>query len=160
MTVVFETERLFVRELLLNDVEPLAAILAKANVTEHIGGPRDSSGARAWIQQQQRSYREFGYGYWAVIHRESAALVGQAGVECHAPPRIGCVLDEPYWRLGLAKEVLTAVRAHAFEELQLDQLGAVVHPNNAAGQKLAVALGMDLEHQDDEAVYRLVKEST
>ena len=158
MTVVLETERLFLRELLLNDVEPLGAVLANPEITKHIGGPRDQGTVRQWIQEQQRNYQEHGFGYWAVIQRESATFVGQAGV-FGSPPELGCVLDEPYWRHGLAKEILGAVRDHAFTHLGLDHLSATVQPNHKAGNKLAVALEMQLEGDEDELVYRIHKEA-
>jgi RimJ/RimL family protein N-acetyltransferase len=152
MTVVVETERLFLRELLLNDIEPLAAILGSPEVTRHIAGPRDANAVRRWIQDQQASYREHGYGHWAVIHRESATLVGYAGLEGERP-ELGCVLDEPYWRLGLATEILSAVRDHAFTSLGVEALSARVSRKNKAGKKLAAALGLRLDHDGDELVY-------
>ena len=155
MTVIVETERLFLRELLLNDVEPLSAITAKPAVTQYTGGGRDPAAVRDWIQAQHESYRARGYGDWAIIHRESATLVGHAGLtrEPGGEPELCCEIDEPYWRMGLGRETLSAVIDHAFARLNLDRITARIHPKNEAGKKLAEAIGMTLESERESLIY-------
>jgi len=151
MTVILETERLFLRQLLLNDVDPLAALWASADVMQYLGGPKTASQARAWVQEQQREYRERGYGYWAVIHRESAAFLGQAGVAAE----LGCELDPSCWGAGVAGEVLGAIRDHAFGSTGIEALRASVHPKNKAAHRLAEGIGMTVEKKEDQWLYRI-----
>ena len=88
MTIILETERLFLRELLLNDVEPLTALLSSPEVTRFTGGPRDENAVRRFVKAQHESYREHGYGYWAVVHRDSGTPRGTSwyhiGVDSNA----------------------------------------------------------------------------
>ena len=160
MTIILETERLFLRELLLNDVEPLTALLSSPEVTRFSGGPRDENAVRRFVQAQHESYREHGYGYWGVVHRDSGTLVGQAGITSASTPTLGCELDEAYWGHGLGKEVAAALRDYAFDHLNLDGVAASVDRNDKAGRKLAEAIGMELLSDDHPRVivYTIRKE--
>ncbi len=160
MTVILETERLFLRELLFNDVEPLTALLSSAEATRFTGGPRDETAVRRWVQAQQESYREHGYGYWAVVHRDSGSVVGQAGIAATTIPTLGCELDAAYWGHGLGKEVSAALRDHALDKLSLDRVAASVDRKDEAGLRIAEAIGMELLSDDDPRViiYAIRKE--
>ena len=160
VTIILETERLFLRELLLNDVEPLTVLLSSPEVTRFTGGPRDENAVRRFVQAQHESYREHGYGYWAVVHRDSGALVGRAGITSASTPMLGCELDAAYWGHGLGKEVSAALRDHAFNELSLERVAASVDRKDEAGLRIAEAIGMELLSDDDPHViiYAIRKE--
>jgi RimJ/RimL family protein N-acetyltransferase len=49
------------------------------------------------------------------------------------------------WREGIATEAATAVRDHAFGDLGLRRLIALVRPDNDASQGVARKLGMEVE---------------
>ena len=112
--------------------------------------------------------RENGFGLWAVIHRDSASFVGEAGLtpadkdaptspagkDDPASPGLFCALAPAYWGAGVATEVLTAVRDHAFARLALDELTARVEPGDAAGGKLAERLGLRPDDSDPEVTHR------
>ena len=162
MTIILETERLFLRELLLNDVEPLTVLLSSPKVTRFTGGPRGENAVRRFVQAQHESYREHGYGYWAVVHRDSGALVGRAGITSASAstPMLGCELDRAYWGHGLGKEVSAALRDHAFDELSLERVAASVDRKDKAVLRIAEALGMEPLSDDDPRViiYAIRKE--
>ena len=145
---------------MLNDVEPLTALLSSGELTRFTGGPRDETAVRRWVQAQQESYREHGYGYWAVVHRDSGSVVGQAGIASTTIPTLGCELDAAYWGHGLGKEISAALRDYAFEQLGLDHIVASVDKNDKAGRKLAEAIGMKLESENGSFVYGIRKEPT
>ena len=137
---------------MLNDVEPLTALLSSPEVTRFTGGPRDANAVRRFVQAQQESYREHRYGCWAVVHRDSGTLVGQAGITSASSPTLGCELDAAYWGHGLGKEVAAALRDYAFDQLSLDRIAASVDRKDKAGRKLAEATGMELLSDDDPLV--------
>ena len=163
MTVVLETERFFLRELLLNDVEPLAALWSDPEVVRLLEGPKNESQARAHVRDQQDSYAEHGFGLWAVIHRDSASFIGEAGLapgdkDDPTSPGLFCALAPDYWGAGVATEILTAVRDHAFGPLSLDELTARVDPGNVAAEKLAARLGLRPDDADAAVTHRARKD--
>jgi len=162
MTIILETEQLFLRELLLNDVEPLTALLSSPEVTRFTGGPRDANAVRRFVRAQHESYREHGYGYWAVVDRDSGTLVGRAGITSASAstPTLGCELDRAYWGHGLGNTVSAALRDYAFGKLSLDRVAASVDRKDKVGRKVAEAIGMARLSDDDPGVivYAIRKE--
>ena len=156
MPVVVETERLLLREMLLNDLEPLGAIMANPVVMRYYREPFTPERTRGWIVAQQTSYREHGFGLWAVVHRESATFLGQAGLRSQdvdgvSEVELGYMLDEPAWRQGFGKEAATAVLDHAFRALGIPRVVAIVHPKNTASRRTAESAGM--LHEKDAEVF-------
>lgn len=154
MTVVLETERFFLRELLLNDVEPLTALWSDPDVARSLEGPRNESEVRRHVSDQQAAYAEHGFGLWAVIHRDSASFVGEAGLT----PVLFCALAPAYRGTGVATEVLAAIRDYAFERLALDELTARIETGDVAGGKLAARLGLRPEDSDPSVTHRARKD--
>jgi RimJ/RimL family protein N-acetyltransferase len=60
---------------------------------------------------------------------------------------IGWRLRRDAWGRGLATEGALAAREHAFGELGLARLVALVHPENAASIRVVGKLGMTLERE-------------
>jgi RimJ/RimL family protein N-acetyltransferase len=57
-------------------------------------------------------------------------------------------LAQPYWGKGLATEATAAWVRAAFDELSLDRLTALVHPENVASIRVLVKLSFLLERQE------------
>jgi RimJ/RimL family protein N-acetyltransferase len=77
---------------------------------------------------------------------------------------IGWRLDPQVWRRGLATEGAVVIMAHAFEELELEELVSIYEPDNIASGAVMKHLGMhfdrdtlDPEHDLPVRVYRLTK---
>jgi RimJ/RimL family protein N-acetyltransferase len=61
---------------------------------------------------------------------------------------LGFRLAQPYWGKGLATEVASAWVDAAFNDLNIDRLAALVHPQNAASIRVLVKLRFHLERRD------------
>ena len=78
--MIFETERLKLRELNIGDFKDLAEILQDKNVVyayEHDFSDRD---VHEWMERLFNRYLKYGFGLWAVELKGSGEMIGQAGL--------------------------------------------------------------------------------
>jgi RimJ/RimL family protein N-acetyltransferase len=62
-------------------------------------------------------------------------------------PELGWRLGRSTWGRGLATEAATAAREDAFGRLGLEELISIIHPDNAASQRVATKMGMTIESE-------------
>ena len=147
--VVMETERLLIRRITRKDMDALLAIMGKPEVTyawEHGFTKKD---VRKWINRQLTRYRKDGFGYFAVILKESGKLIGQAGlmkstINGNEAVELGYILDNAYWHNGYGTEATRACLEYAFGELSLETVCCSIRPGNKASIRVAERLGMTL----------------
>lgn len=152
MTPVLSTEHAFLRELLLNDVEPLTALLAKVARPEAYELPATAR-LRRWIAEQHETRRASGRGLLGVIDREAAVLVGLAGLTSRSFGEEGavelfCLIEPAARRRGLGREVAEALRDHAFGEAGVSRLALLFAPEEIAARRLAERLGPSVETRE------------
>ena len=147
--VVMETERLLIRRITRKDMDALLAIMEKPEVMyawEHGFTKKD---VRKWINRQLTRYRKDGFGYFAVILKESDALIGQAGlmkstINGNEAVELGYILDNAYWHNGYGTEAARACLEYAFRELELKTVCCSIRPENVASIRVAERLKMTL----------------
>ena len=142
------TPRLELRRWRADDVEPYSKIVADPEVTRYLGGPLDR--AAAWRQIALFiGHRELrGWTQSAVVERSSRRLIGRAGLwqpEGWPGLEIGWVLERRCWGRGYASELGRSVRDFAFEVLGAEHLLSVIHPDNGASIRVALAIGAAYE---------------
>ncbi len=90
--VIVETPRLLLREFSSDDVGALAEVLGDPKVMEFsTNGPCTEDDTRQFIDWCQGSYRDHGFGQWAIVDRYSRAVIGFCGlshVELDGAPEI------------------------------------------------------------------------
>ena len=147
--IVIQTERLIIREFQVLDIEALAQIMAKAEVMQYsLDGVLSTKKTAVKIQSFLDSYQKNGYGKWAVIHRESARLIGYCGIaveeiEAKLENELGYRLDSDFWGQGLATEAANACLKYAFDKLNLDRVLGIVEPENHASIRVLEKIGME-----------------
>lgn len=147
--VVMETERLLIRRITRKDMDALLAIMGKPEVMyawEHGFTKKD---VRKWINRQLTRYRKDGFGYFAVILKESGKLIGQAGlmksiINGNEAVELGYILDNAYWHNGYGTEAARACLEYAFGVLELKTVCCSIRPENVASIRVAERLGMTL----------------
>lgn len=145
MATVLCTERLIVRDWMLADVEPFAAICGDSRVMEYVfdGEPWTVERTRQWIADAIGLAERCGYCRWAVEHRETGELLGFCGpVPTAIGAEIGWRLAASVWGQGYATEAARAVLAHCVEHLSLTRITALVQAPNLASQRVCAKLGM------------------
>jgi ribosomal-protein-alanine N-acetyltransferase len=148
--IACETERLVLRNLTLDDLEPLAAIHADAEVMKFVGGARTLAQTRARLVELIDAYDRVGFSKWAVIHRASGEFIGRCGpilerVAGVDEIEVGYDLARRFWGQGLATEAARAAVEHCFVRLGRARVISIIHPQNVASQQVARRLGMAFE---------------
>jgi RimJ/RimL family protein N-acetyltransferase len=84
---------------------------------------------------------------FGVIVRADDRLIGYCGfflqdVDDVQEFEIGYRLHPSYWGRGIATEAARAVRDHAFNDLKLERVISLIHPENLASRRVAEKNGM------------------
>lgn len=137
-----EAPRLVFREFRDEDLSELAALLADPLVMRYSWqGPRDQAGSREVLAGFKRTYRELGFGKWALTLRATGEFVGYCGlerclVEGAKEIELGYRLKTKFWGQGLAAEAAGAVLRQAFEVGRLPHVTAFLEPANVASVRV------------------------
>ena len=147
MTMVLETPRLQLREYTPEDFEALFEILSDAETMQHYPKPYDAEMTKRWIERNMENYRNYGFGLWAVILKETGAFIGDCGItiqpiDGELLPEIGYHIHKNYWRQGFGSEAARAVRDWAFENTEYDCLYSYMKYTNVGSYATAAAAGM------------------
>ncbi len=142
-----ETERTFLREILGNDFEFLLGMMSNPEVMRFYPRPCTARDVREFIDRMRARYREDACGLWLAVDRESGQPLGRVGllrqpVNGQDEFEVGYMIDQPFWRRGLASETAAAVRDYAFRERRLACVVSLIRPDNLPSQGVARKLGM------------------
>jgi RimJ/RimL family protein N-acetyltransferase len=146
-----ETQRLILREFQLEDVQQLAPILANPRVMEFSStGILSVLKTQAKIQDFLASYRQYGFGKWAISFKQSNQLIGYCGIAIEQidnkdEREIGYRLDPKFWGQGLATEAASAAIRYGLEQLKFPYILGIVERENKASVRVLEKLGM--QHQ-------------
>jgi len=121
---------------------------AKHAVMEYIpGGAWTGEQTAAIIERMKALDAEHGFGFYPIVRKRSAALIGHAGLgylERTPEVEIAYVLDDTCWGQGFATEVARALIAHAFTRIGLERVVAVAFPANQRSVSVMQRAGMTL----------------
>jgi RimJ/RimL family protein N-acetyltransferase len=147
------TDRLLLRGWRDADAGPFAALCADPAVMRFVGRgrPQDRDEAELALAVIRDHWVRHGFGLWAAQERAGGELAGFVGLarleDGSGDVEIGWRLRRAAWGRGLATEGALAARDHAFGELGLARVVALVHPDNAASVRVIEKLGMTLERR-------------
>ena len=92
---------------------------------------------------------EHGLSLWVAREKATGAVVGDCGLpplELRGPDvELGYRLGRSHWGRGLATDAATACLRAGFEELGLDRIVAVAHPDNAVSRRVLEKIGFVYE---------------
>jgi RimJ/RimL family protein N-acetyltransferase len=152
MTTI-ETPRLTLRRWREDDLAPMAAINADAEVMRWIrdGSVRNERETLDGILKWEREWKAEGFGLFAVEVRETGELAGFTGLSVpHFLPEVlpavevGWRLGRSHWGRGLATEAAEAAVRFAFEDRGMDRLVSIAQVGNTASERIMAKLGMRL----------------
>jgi RimJ/RimL family protein N-acetyltransferase len=145
--VLLLTERLALRELTRDDLTALKEILQDDETMIAYEGPFSNEEAEHWLECQFERYRDDGYGWWAVLLRETGVMIGQCGltgqeIEGNAVLEVGYMLNREFWHFGYATEAARACLDYAFNALAAERVWVEVRDTNLSSRRVAERLGM------------------
>lgn len=143
---ILQTERCMIRETTLEDVDSFYRLYEEPSITEYMEPLfEDRDEEIAYIKDYiERVYAFYGYGMWTVMEKKSREVIGRAGIswrEGYDLPELGFVIGVPWQRQGYAFEVCMAILAYAKTELLMEQVQALVQPENKNSLRLCEKLG-------------------
>lgn len=144
---MLETERLLMRELRQEDFDELRKILQDPEVMVAYEGAFTDQEVQDWLDRQLSRYREDGFGLYAVLLKETGALIGQCGLTLQNWKdqkllEIGYLLQKAYWHKGYATEAAKAWKEYAFTVLGAEKVCSIIRETNTASRSVAVRNGM------------------
>ena len=156
MNGILETERLFLREMDMNDYDALYSVLADHENMRYYPYIFDGARVRDWIERNMNRYRKDGFGLWAVCLKETGEMIGDCGVTLQningeLLPEIGYHIRHDCQRKGYAKEASKSIRDWAFRNMDISALYSYCKYTNEPSVRTAESIGMrfDCEYPDD-----------
>ena len=142
--VVAETDRLCLREMLVEDVNDEAcAKLIKTAL--HIEGMPDEKFTQYISDYRKNSYKFLGFGLWLLELKSTGKVIGIAGIDRqeNGDFELGYYIDEAYRRQGYAYEACEKILSMK-EELGAPEVTIRIKEDNVASLKLAEKLGIEI----------------
>jgi RimJ/RimL family protein N-acetyltransferase len=149
--VVFETTRLVLRRLTVEDAPFILRLLNEPSFLEHIGdrGVRNLADAKQYILSGPiASYDRHGFGLFLVELKEGGAPIGICGLlkrDALDDVDLGFAFVPESWSKGYAFESTTATLAYAHDVQSLKRVVAITSQENVASINLLVKLGFYFE---------------
>ena len=150
-TKILETERLILREVVETDAAFILDLLNSPSFIKYIGdrNVRVVDEARDYIKTRFiKSYRDFGYGLYAVEVKEKKISVGICGfVKRDSLPDadIGFAFLPQFERKGYGVESASAVMEYGRNSLSLKRILAITTPHNESSIRLLEKLNFKFE---------------
>ena len=140
------TERLRMRPLTADDVDPLVPIYTDPEVTRYFRAPAPHRHAvRRLVERRLARPLLYGMGSWALELAGEVVGLGHLWPSRELPgsaPEAGWLLRRDHWGHGLATEAATAIFDHGRYRLGLPAVWALVHRDNKASLAVTRRLGL------------------
>jgi len=155
--VVFETPRLIARRLEPEDRQAMLAVYGDVEAMRYVGDgtPLSPEECDRWLVVTAENYRKRGYGMFALVERDTGAVVGFCGLVHpggQAEAEVKYALLRTVWGRGLATEAARALLDYGAAAHGLQRIIATVAPDNHASQRVLAKAGMQrgaLRHNED-----------
>ena len=150
--IILETERLFLREMDMDDYDALYAVLGDPEIMQHYPYTFDEEKVRDWIKRNMNRYKDNGFGLWAVCLKDTKEMIGDCGltlqkIDGRMLPEIGYHICRDCQHKGYAKEAAAAVRDWTFENTDYPAIYSYCKYTNEASYKTAESIGMHFEKE-------------
>ncbi|MFO7663293.1 MAG: GNAT family N-acetyltransferase [Chloroflexota bacterium] len=158
-SIILETERLYFRRLLMEDLDSLYALYSDPDIRRYFPIESLSDGTLTyeetkeeleWFLNGHPKHPEL--GLWATIHKETGQFIGRCGllpwtIDGQNEVEVAYMIAKSFWRQALGTEAALAIRDYAFDQLGLARLICMIYPKNIASVKVATNIGMALEKE-------------
>lgn len=144
--IIIETNRLFIREMTIDDFNNLYKVLNDSDIMKHYPYTFDDKRVQGWINKNIERYKTLGFGLWAVCLKENGEMIGDCGltlqnINHNILPEIGYHIRKDYQRRGYAKEAAIAVRNWAFKNTTFNYIFSYMNAENIPSIKTAISYG-------------------
>lgn len=143
-----ETERLIVRQYMINDIDALFRIMSDIRVhtyTKDKNNPWDKQRTEKYIKyMMEKDFKTLDCFHGAVIEKESNQLIGLCGLNPYKAnePEIEFKIGVPYWGKGYATELGKQIIKDSFATTDIKGIYGMAQPENIASRKVLEKIGM------------------
>jgi RimJ/RimL family protein N-acetyltransferase len=137
-------------------LEPFAELNSDPEVMRYFPAMLTREESDALATAIRRALERQGWGLWAVEVIDGPSFVGFVGLndpsfDAHFMPavEVGWRLGREHWGHGYATEAGQAALEFGFDQLELDQIVAMIGLDNSRSQQVAERLGMTRDPADD-----------
>ncbi|WP_334096292.1 glutamine-hydrolyzing GMP synthase [Helicobacter typhlonius] len=148
---VCESECVFLRPYTQADFAALHKIVSDKETMYAWGQGFSKKQSQEWLDKQLAHYQQYGFGIWAIIEKQSDAIIGNAGLnhteislkgKTQKIVEIGYLLHRNFWGKGYGSEVARMCVKYGFETLGLEEVYCLIKEDNKASIKVAKRLEM------------------
>ncbi|HTK11144.1 MAG TPA: GNAT family N-acetyltransferase [Ktedonobacteraceae bacterium] len=142
---VLETRRLLLREMQLEDIRSLFAVLSDLEVVRFYDTPFTQ------LEQVERAIERHHFRFlhgdglrWGITLKDEQKVIGNCGYAWDKDNHfavLSYVLGRPYWGQGIMTEALGAIIHYGFEQYQLHRIEADVALPNIGSMRVLQKLG-------------------
>jgi RimJ/RimL family protein N-acetyltransferase len=154
--VLFETERLIIRNWEEADFKAFAKMNSDPRVMEYFPSVLNHAESRAFFDVMIQKNQKNGFCYWPIELKLTEECIGFVGLDvpgfkAHFTPcvEIGWHLAHQYWGKGYAPESAVACLDYGFNELGLQEVVSFTSVNNLNSRKLMEKIGMTHHPEED-----------
>ena len=143
---ILRTERLILRTLVLDDIEPLMTIWGDADVMKYCGGAGSKQREFKALQYYINMQKDVGFAPYLVLIKGTDEVIGVCGFNprnLEIDAELMYHFAKKYWGFGYASEAAKGCLNYAKDILNLKSIGASVDVNNHASKKILERLGFN-----------------
>jgi ribosomal-protein-alanine N-acetyltransferase len=155
--LVLETNRLYLRHLVLEDLDSLFPLYSDPEVRRYFPDGtltyKETKEEIDWFLNGHPDHPEL--GLWAAIHKETNQFIGRCGllpwvIDGRPEIEVAYMIAKSFWGQGLGTEAAQGILEYGFEQLQLRRLICLVDRGNQASIKVARKIGMHFEREGED----------
>lgn len=153
---VIETERCYLREITMDDLDALYELYQGKTITQYMEGlyeerKKEEEYTKAYIRDM---YGFYGYGMWIAVDKHSGRAIGRAGLnhrEIHGKPslELGYLVGEEFQNQGFATELCEGILQFAREGTEFEEINCLIEKENVISIHLAEKLGFQWQEEWD-----------
>lgn len=151
-----ETTRLKLREWKEEDLNPFFKLNSNSDVMEFFPSKLSKEESDASVDGIIKHFETYGFGLYAVEKKDSQEFIGFVGMQ-HVPftakftpaIEIGWRLHPDFWGNGYATEAAQKVLEFAWNDLGIQEVVALVVPENKKSRRVMEKLGMTHSPAED-----------
>ena len=150
MSFRIETERLIIREWSDSDLAPFLEIASDPEVMRYVGEGIVWTQAQVeeFVGRQRENVTKDGFCVGPLESKADGRLLGHCGIQylgTTGDVEVGWWLARGQWGQGFATEAGRGALSFAFDELNLDRVIAIAHPENKPSHRVMERLGMQFQ---------------
>jgi len=156
MTIIIETERLYLRTWQASDAKPYFDINQDQKVIEFLLGSMTMEAVNQFMNAKNQQQVERGFTLWATELKATRELIGYVGLnytdwEAHFTPavEVGWRLGSRYWGNGYATEGAKAALEFGFNTIGLNEIVSFTVPMNNRSLRVMEKIGLRYDPKDD-----------